>query len=95
MELVTCVFKLEDLIMRRAFLENTRFILLNENEDMNMIEIKIGEKKNKMERQNCENSFIGWISLRCGREIGMSCTYIKGKNSIVKIVFSFVRCRAD
>lgn len=48
-----------------------------------------------MERQNCENSFIGWISLRCGRKIGMSCTYIKGKNSIVKIVFSFVRCRAD
>ena len=47
MELVTCVFKLEDLIMRRAFLENTRFILLNENEDMNMIEIKIGEKKTK------------------------------------------------
>lgn len=46
MELVTCVFKLEDLIMRRAFLENTRFILLNENEDMNMIEIKIGKKKN-------------------------------------------------
>lgn len=45
MELVTCVFKLEDLIMRRAFLENTRFILLNENEDMNMIEIKIGKKK--------------------------------------------------
>lgn len=41
MELVTCVFKLEDLIMRRAFLENTRFILLNENEDMNMI----GKKK--------------------------------------------------
>lgn len=41
MELVTCVFKLEDLIMRRAFQENTRFILLNENEDMNMI----GKKK--------------------------------------------------
>lgn len=25
----------------------------------------------------------------------MGCTYIKWKNSIVKIVFSFVRCRAD
>lgn len=50
---------------------------------------------NKMGRQNCENSFIGWISLRCGRKIGMGCAYIKRKNSIVKIVFSFVRCKAD